>query len=233
MVPALLYLFVRKYVIKNWPAIRRKMNQISLPKNFLLVIGFLALMLLKLVSLKAQENQLQYNIVRNGKVIGWTKLIRTIIDQQVDIKLQSEVKTRFVFQFVVKAMEEAVFNNGSLVYTSQFRKLNSDVKENKQMRWTNRGYEVQKGDQIQPLSFAAMHSHMLGLYFTEPFQGAKVYSDSFQQLLNVERIAEGAYKVKLPDGNSCSYYYRNGICTNVKIDHRLYSAELTLATAIK
>ena len=232
MVPALLYLLIRKYVIKNWPTIRGKMNQISFPKNFLLVIGFLALMLLKLVSLKAQEKQLQYNIIRNGKVIGWTKLVKTTIDQHVDIKLQSEVKTRFVFQFVVEAMEEAVFNNGSLVYTSQFRKLNSDVKENKQMKWTNRGYEVQKGNQIQPLSFAAMHHHMLGLYFTEPFQGTKVYSDSFQQLLNVERISEGAYKIKLPDGNSCSYYYRNGICTNVKIDHRLYSAELMLAQTI-
>jgi hypothetical protein len=232
MVPALLYLLVRKYVIKNWPAIRRKMSEVTLPKNFLLVIGFLALMLLKLVSLRAQEKQLQYNIIRNGKVIGWTKLVRTTIDHQVDIKLQSEVKTRFVFQFVVKAMEEAVFNNGSLVYTSQFRKLNSDVKENKQMKWTSRGYEVQKGNKIQTLSFTAMTRHMLGLYFTEPSQGEKVYSDSFQQMLNVERIAEGAYKIRLPDGNSCSYYYKNGICTNVKIDHRLYSAELMLAQAI-
>jgi hypothetical protein len=185
-------------------------------------------MLLKIASLKAQERELQYNVIRNGKVIGWTKLTRTNVNQQVDIKLESEVKTRFVFQFVVKAVEEAIFANGNLVYTSQFRKLNSDVKENKSMKLTSRGYEVYQGNDTQPLPFTGLRNHMLGLYFDEPSQGQKIYSDSFQQLLNVEKLAEGAYKIKLPDGNSCSYYYKNGLCTNIKIDHRFYSAELLL-----
>ena len=73
---------------------------------------------------------------------------------------------------------------------------------------------------------------MLNLYFQEPTPGTKIYSDSFQQLLQVERIGEGAYKIKLPDGNSCSYYYHDGRCTNIKIDHRFYSAELMLAQNI-
>ena len=229
MVPVLLYLFVRKYIAKKWPLIRQKMNEAVDGKNLLLFIGFCVLMLLKLGSLKAQQQELQYNVLRNGKVIGWTKLIKTNTNQQIDIKLQSEVKTRFVFQFVVKAMEEAMFNNGNLIYTSQFRKLNSDVKENKSMKLTSRGYEIYKGNDTQPLSLNGLQHHMLGLYFTEPAQGEKIYSDTFQQLLNVEKIADGAYKVKLPDGNSCRYYYKNGICTNIKIDHTLYTAELMLA----
>jgi hypothetical protein len=223
---------MKKYIARKWPAFHKRITQIVVPKNFLLAIGFLLLLVMKLATLKAQEQQLQYNIVRNGNVVGWTKLVRSINDQQVDIKLQTEVQTRFVFQFVVKALEEAVFNNGNLVYTSQYRKLNSDVKENKTMRLTNRGYELYKGKDTQPLTLTGLRHHMLGLYFEEPYHGEKIYSDSFQQLLAVEKLADGAYKINLPDGNSCSYYYKNGICTNVKIDHRFYSAEMMLTPTI-
>jgi hypothetical protein len=232
MVPILLYFLVKKYVTRKWPAVRRRMTATSNQKNVFLMIGFLVLMLLKIASLKAQETQLQYNILRNGKIIGWTRLVRTTNDQKVDIRLQSEVKTRFVFQFVVKAAEEAMFNNGSLVYTSQFRKLNADVKENKSMKLTNHGYEISKAGEVQSLMYSNLQHHVLGLYFQEPAPGQKFYSDSFQQLLDVQRIADGAYKVSLPDGNSCSYYYKNGVCTNVKIDHRFYSAELMLAQTV-
>ena len=229
MVPVLLYLLVRKHVAKKWPSFHRKLTALKIQKNFLLVVGFLLLMLMKIVSLKAQDQQLQYNIVRNGKVIGWTKLVKKTTDKLVDIKLQSEVKTRFVFQFIVNALEEAQFENGNLIYTSQFRKLNSDVKENKTMKLTSRGYELYKDNRTQSPALPEVRQHMLNLYFQEPSAGAKIYSDSFQQLLQVERIGEGAYKIKLPDGNSCSYYYHEGRCTNIKIDHRLYSAELMLA----
>jgi hypothetical protein len=228
MVPALLYLLFRKYLAKHWPRLRVKLASIPVTKNFLLLFAFIVLLLLKLSSLKAQEKQLDYEVVRNGKVIGWTKLVKTTTDQQVGIKLNSEVKTRFVFQFVAKAMEEVVFNNGQLVYTSQFTKLNGDVKEDKSMRWTARGYEVYKGKDTQPLSFSLLHAHMLGLYFEEPRQGEKIYSDRFQQLLDVHKIAGGGYRINLPDGGSCTYYYQHGVCTEVKIDQRLYSAEMRL-----
>ncbi|HEX6190853.1 MAG TPA: DUF6134 family protein [Chitinophagaceae bacterium] len=227
MVPALLYLFLRKYVARKWPHFGCKMKQTFCQRNFVLFLAFLSLFLLKISSLKAQE-ELKYMVVKNGKVIGWTKLTRTNVDQRVHIKLESEVKATFLFQFVVKAVEEAIFSNGNLVYSSQFRKMNADVKENKSMKLTSRGYEVYKGNITQLLSFAGLRNNMLSLYFAEPLLEPKVYSDSFQQLLDVKKIAERAYKVRLPDGNSCSYYYKNGLCTNIKIDNRFYSAELML-----
>ena len=229
MVPALLYLLVKKYVVKNWPTIRRKFSKIRIQRSFLLVIGFLLLMLLKLASLRAQDQQLQYNIIRNGKVIGWTKLTKTTTDQKSKISLQSEVKARFIFLFVVSALEEAAFENGTLVYSSQFRKTNNDVKENKTMRLTTHGYQLYNGKDTEQLQFPMLRHHMLNLYFEEPSQYLKVYSDSFQRVLDIERLAGGGYKINLPDGNSSSYYYENGICTRVAIEHRMYSAEMILS----
>ncbi len=229
MVPALLYLLFKKYVIRNWPAIHRRLSRFVFPRNFLLMMAFLLLLLLKIVSLKAQEEQLHYNVVRNGKTIGWTTLTKSSTEHNTNFRLQSHVKARLIFQFIAEAMEEAAFLDGSLVYSSQFRKMNGDVKENKSMKLTREGYEMYKGQDTERLKFSPLHNHMLCLYFEEPIQSSKVYSDSFQQLLNITKTADGGYKVNLPDGNSSSYYYKNGICTNVKIDHRFYSAEMVLS----
>jgi hypothetical protein len=188
----------------------------------------MVLMLLKLATLHAQDTVLQYNVVRNGKTIGWTKLTRTGINELVNIRMESEVKARFIFEFLVSAIEQVTFHSGCLVNSSQYRKLNGEIRENKRMKLTCNGYEVYKDDDTQRLSYSPLHSHMLCLYFQEPKSNAKVYSDTFQRELDLERMADGGYRMKLPDGNSCCYYYQNGICTRVKINQRFYSAEMLL-----
>jgi len=212
---------------RNWPTIRTKIKQFALPKSFLLFIGFLALLLLKLITMQAQQTELQYKIVRHGKTIGWAKLTRTNTSEQMNIRMQSEVKARFIFQFLLFATEQATFHAGNLVYSSQYRELNGDITENKEMKLTCNGYEIYKGDDTQRLPFPPFHFHTLCLYFEEP-KDLKVYSDTYQRELVIERTSDGGYRVKLPDGNSSCYYYQNGICTRVKIEQRFYSAEMLL-----
>jgi hypothetical protein len=185
-------------------------------------------MLLKIISLHAQQTELQYSIIRNGKTIGWTKLTRINTNEQVSIRMESEVKARFIFQFIISAIEIAGFHGGNLVYSSQYRKFNGEIQEDKVMRLTSSGYEVYKGDDTQRLTCPILHFHMLCLYFEEPKQDSKVYSDHFQRELTLERMSDGGYRLRLPDGNSCCYYYQNGICKKVKIDQRFYSAEMVL-----
>jgi hypothetical protein len=228
MVPVVLYLFLKKYMKKNWPSIKTRIKQFALQRNFFLMLGFLLLMLLKLLTLHAQQTELQYSIVRNGKVIGWTKLTRSNTNQQVSITMQSEVKARFIFQFLVSAIEQVSFTGGNLVYSSQYRKLNGEIKENKHMKLTSKGYEVYRDDDTQQLLIPPLHFHMLCLYFQEPKENWKVYSDSFERELALERTDDGGYRLKLPDGNSCCYYYQNGICPKVKINQTFYSAEMVL-----
>lgn len=228
MVPVVLYLFLRKYMKRNWPVFRNRIKQVTLSKNLLLFIAFITLLLLKLATLHAQETELQYKIVRNGKTIGWTKLNRTATNQLMEIRMESEVKVRFVFQFLLSAIEQVGFQAGNLVYSSQYRKLNGEIKEDKRMKLTCNGYEVYKDDDTQRLLFPPIRFHTLCLYFQEPQASTKVYSDAFQQELALEKMPDGGYRMKLPDGNSCCYYYKDGICTRVKIEQRFYSAEMLL-----
>ncbi len=228
MVPALLYLYFRKYLKKYWPKIKGKFTGSFTSRSALLLAGFLILMMLKVISLRAQERSLNYNIVRNGKSIGWTRLHETRHENSILIKLESEIKTRFILQFNISTKEEVSLNSGIITYASQYRVMNGDIKENKSLRLTGDGYEVSKGKDIQRLTFTTLKKNMLSLFFEEPVNNSKVFSDKFQRMLEVHKISEAGYKINLPDGNSSSYYYENGVCVKVKFDHTLYSAEMIL-----
>ena len=208
MVPALLFLLIRK-IIRKYLAV-----------SMLLVVS-------SQLTANAQE-KLRYSITRNGDVIGWTIISKISEGESVRIMLQSEVKAKFLFQFNVLATEEVTIQQGIITHTAQFRKMNGDVKENKEMRFTINGYEVYRGSKVERLPFAKLNANVLSLYFQEPVHVKEVYSDKFQKMIGVQSLGNGKYKLKLPDGNYSIYQYKNGSCVKVEIDHSFYSATMNL-----
>jgi len=210
MVPALLYLLFRKIVRKHWP------------KGFFLL-------LLAVNTAGAQTTTLNYKITRNDNVIGWTSISRYADSINTRIVLKSEIKTRFIFQFNISAREEVTMHRGVITRSAQFRKMNGDVKEDKEMRFTINGYEVYKDSKVQKLPFFSLRANILSLYFQEPVTMREVFSDKFQQMIAVQSLGNGLYRLKLPDGNSSIYHYENGVCVKVEIKGSLYSANMTLS----
>jgi hypothetical protein len=69
---------------------------------------------------------------------------------------------------------------------------------------------------------------MLQLYGNSPGTDIKVYSNHFQQLLDLKKVAENTYRLTLPDGNSNYYHYKNGICTQVDVERALFTIHFVL-----
>jgi hypothetical protein len=44
----------------------------------------------------------------------------------------------------------------------------------------------------------------------------------------VTKTADGGYKMKFPNGNTNCYYYKDGVCIKIKIEHTFYSAEIII-----
>ena len=66
------------------------------------------------------------------------------------------------------------------------------------------------------------------LYTKEPFNKQLIYSDNFQQFLNVEQIAPHRYKIALPDGNYNYYTFKDGICNTAELHHSFYTIYVQL-----
>ncbi|MFV8340902.1 DUF6134 family protein [Flavobacterium sp. XS2P39] len=169
---------------------------------------------------------MNYKIIRAGNDIGTLQLEKKIVGNKSSLLLISEIKTRLIFLITVSVKESATFENGKLIYSSQFRKTNGITKLDKQTSFVIDKYEVIENGKKEKLSVPFIGANLLSLYFLEPTATKAVYSDIQQCFVKVTKTHDGGYKIKFPDGNSNSFYYEKGICTKIKISNSFYLIEI-------
>ncbi len=226
MIPVLIIWLIKHYRGKN------KTKNIAIvpenPKKYLRLL--LVLLPLTLLSIKShsQNKSLTYQIVRNGNKVGTLRFSETSVGDMDHLKMESDVKTRFVFTFTAHSNEEAVYYNGVLLRSSIYRKLNGTEKANKQHQAGNQQYVIHAGERTEVTKNYPITYNMLSLYSKEPENISQVYSDNFQRFIAIQRTDQHKYKITLPDGSYNYYYYKNGVLILVEIHHTLYSANIVL-----
>jgi hypothetical protein len=227
MIPTLLYMLLKRLRKLYWVNLKSKL--ISQPNVIVLVM--LVILLFFTITAFCQQPQtrtLKYAVMRNGNEVGWINLSKFDLDNRTIITLTSEVSVRMIFKFTAKANEQAEFMNGRLVHSYIYRKMNGNVKADKHTRFTGSNYEVEESSGKKLLDVKMVTYNMDCLYFQEPVDITQVYSDNFQQFVPILKNPEGYYKIKFPDGNSNFYYYKNGVCSAIHINHTWYSADIVL-----
>jgi hypothetical protein len=172
--------------------------------------------------------KLKYNVVQNNDVIGWLKLDKKDSANFSLIKFSSEIKKRLVILFTVIEEQEALFQNGILTRSYVYRKINDDIKVNKQTIYTGDHYVIKNEKTSTPLMLNNIAYNQLSLYFREPNSINEVYSDHYERYLKIEKNGNENYTLKLPNGNKNTYYYSNGVCTKVKVEQSLFTIEFVL-----
>jgi hypothetical protein len=230
MIPVFIIWLILRYRKSN----AKKITELNpgRPKNQLPPFtGMLSLIMFLFFGTKgySQNKMLNYQIIRNGNKVGTLLFSETSTGNLDYLKMESDVKTRFLFTFTAHASEEAVYNNGILLRSSIYRRLNDSEKANKQHQATGNGqYLIRTGERSEVTKSYPITYNMLSLYSKEPENISKVYSDNFQTFLAIEKAASHKYKITLPDGNHNYYYYKNGILTLVEVHHSFYSANIIL-----
>lgn len=177
---------------------------------------------------KPLKKTLAYAIKKDGESIGNMRIAQVKEGSKTSYKLESEIETRFVFTFTAKGIEEAVYNDGVLVYSSVYQKLNGKEKLNTQTKLNGDKYIVTDKGGKKQLCNTVINYNMICLYNNEPSPCTRLFSDRFQRFLTIQKIADHHYRVNFPDGNTNEYYYSNGTCTSIKIDHSFYTATMEL-----
>jgi len=229
MITFLIYILLKKYGTQKWAETGLQIRKFLRGHSQLIFIGLLVILLALIPILsKAQNLRLNYKIIQGGDEIGWLRLEKNIAGNRSTLLLVSEIKTRIIFLVTVSAKETSTYENGKLLYSSQFRKTNGSKKLDKQTRLVADKYEVLENGGKEKLTIPAIGINALTLFFQEPSGTDMVYCDRHECFLKITKMNDGGYRVKFPDGNSNSYYYSRGICTRVKMDHTFYTAEIIL-----
>jgi hypothetical protein len=72
------------------------------------VLLFLLKAFLLAVSVNAQDRTLQYKIMHKGDQVGAMVFYENTNGKNIHVKIESEVKARFILHFSVKSVEEAM-----------------------------------------------------------------------------------------------------------------------------
>jgi len=177
---------------------------------------------------QAQNRVLKYQIIRNGTPVGTLLFSQTSTNDGDYLKMESDVKTRFIFSFVAHASEEAIYHHGVMFRSSIYRRLNGNEKVNKQHQENNGQYIIHAGQRSEVTKTYPITYNMLSLYSKEPEDISRVYSDNFESFVSIQKTGQHRYKITLPDGNYNNYYYKNGLLVLMEIHHSFYSANIVL-----
>lgn len=179
-------------------------------------------------SANAQERKLIYDVIRNGKIIGNINFVELVKGEKKFISMTSNVKTRYIFSFSDNTSETAGYDNGIMIYSSFYQKQTGSGVSNKTTIASGKFYKVTDDGESKLINLSPIRYNMLLLYTTIPEAITKVYSASFQKLLDINKIEENKYRLTLPDGKYNYYTYKNGVCTKVEIVRTLVSLQFVL-----
>jgi hypothetical protein len=225
MIPAIILMLMRRYQ-KNYP------QQFLLLKAKMFyavrIVLMVAVALILAMITKAQEKNLSYTIKRSGSKVGIMQVKEIKEGKTISLRLQSDVKTSFIFTFSAKGIEEARYDNGILVYSSVYQRLNGSEKVNKQIRFANDSYVISNKGREERLYNVKIYYNLVCIYNHEPNTTSLIFSDKHQKFLPIQKIEDHHYRIRFPDGSANEYWFENGTCKRIEIDHTLYSAVMEL-----
>lgn len=225
MIPSIITLLLRRYSKRHpeqFMIIKRKLLHAS--KIFFLICLALCFFLVA----KAQEQNLIYTIKRNGNVIGNMNVKEVRSGGKTSLSLQSNIKTTFLLTFTAKGKEEAIYENGKMIYSLVHQIQNGSEKINKKIFYVNNGYVVDNKGDKEKFESSNIKFNLICLYTQEPLTISHLYSDKLQKFLPIRKIAEHHYRVIFSDNNYNDYFYRNGICNKVVVNNFIYSVVMEL-----
>lgn len=226
MIPALLIWLYKKYL---GPALKNKnITPLTFIKPLTMVATLLALLCFS-GGVLAQEQIVKYNVLHSGKVVGHMDLYQKREGDDLYLKMTSQVKMRFIMSIKVDIHEESVFQNGKLISSLTLRSVNGKEKANRQTKACGDCYQAVAEGKSKQLNQKHIGQNLMLLYCREPDDNAQIYSDNFQQFLQVKQVSPHVYRIDLPDGNYNFYSYTNGVCSKVDIHHSLYTIQIQLA----
>jgi hypothetical protein len=180
-----------------------------------------------LTSFHEVDRKLHYEVLRNGKVIGYLDALRKDNGAIVEYIMESNVKVSLIMDFALYSKVLGTFNNGVLTSGSIIRRLNGKDKANSKITWQNDHYVIQDKDESIQIKEKITYTTAC-LMHEEPVNQLRIFSENFKRFIPVKAIKPHQYELQLPDGNRNYYTYANGVCVSAEVNTTLSTAYFRL-----
>ena len=170
---------------------------------------------------------ISFEILKKDKPIGYLTISKEVHGEKVVYNAESEVTAKFILTFKASGKEKSVYQNGRLVYSSVYRKINSKVKLDQHLLFKDGKYLFT--DESSAICLENIHEirrNLITLLCSEPITVGEVYSDKFKQMISIHKLGPSKYKVIHPNGDYTLYTYRKGKCIEAMVFGSFFKVKL-------
>jgi len=184
-------------------------NPLSFPILFLL--------LLSILSSESCAQSLKYEIVKGNKVIGEMTCDKFVENDTLVYLIKSESKIKLIFTFNVSYFMHEKFVGGELVLGNATNSLGGRVQKESYITRDANQYVVNMNGSIKRFLGIDIFYSVPELYFSEPGERTRIFSQQFVGFLKIEKTGAKVYTMTSDDGKNVYTYNEKGICEEVKV----------------
>lgn len=165
-------------------------------------------------------------VTRKDAQIGYINIERSIKNDTTSYQIKSDVNARVIINFKATGKEKSVYVKDKLVYSSIFRKINSQVKINESLSLIDGKYFLQSGTNTTFVTDKVIKHNLATLFFIEPVNLKYVYSDKYKRMIEILPLGNHTYKITLPNQSTSVYHFKNFKCMKVELKGAFYKVNL-------
>ncbi|GAB4430270.1 MAG: hypothetical protein OHK0039_48940 [Bacteroidia bacterium] len=171
---------------------------------------------------------LTYDVYWGKDKVGAMTVERRMQGGEEWLVSKAEVKLNMVFEVDLRFEFENVFVGGRLhrSVTSNYR--NGARRNHSFGQLRGDAYEVNNDGEVSQTRPADIRYTVLRTYFAPPGDG-QVFSERWGRYVPfVYEAGHNRYTIHLPSGDKNHYYYQNGVCTEIVVNHTLSTLHFRL-----
>lgn len=115
------------------------------------------------------------------------------------------------------------YNNNILTQAKASRSKSGEEKQTTTSR-NGKDYTIVMNGEKSMLEEPEIIACVADLYFAEPKQVQRVFSETLGRFLPVKSLGGGLYELSLPEGKKNVYKYENGVLVQVEVNHSIGKA---------
>lgn len=169
---------------------------------------------------------LNFDIVRNERVIGSLEANRTVSGTNTYYKSFTEINTGFIVRIKVDHKYDVVFNGGQLRQADVRITVNDKLHAKTITKWKNSSYLIAENT-VEVTTFTDLINHAtILLYFEEPISISSSYSEQEASFNSIVPLGNHTYKKTNTMGRENIYHYEKGVLKKIEVDGGLISFEM-------
>ena len=171
---------------------------------------------------------LYYSVWQKGKLIGETQVCKYEVYGVTTYELYSHLKVNLLFPIKISQNLVAVYKNDVLVFASTQNYLNENLHSPSTVVRKDNGYNMLLNDDKVTKHNGAITFSGVRLFYTEPKQVSRVFSESYGRANSIVQTGEDTYRLTSSNNQINTYTYRSGRLMLLNASNRLLKLEMKL-----